>query len=93
MPATNMQNRKHPLVVPFDFDGSGQLAIHPDFWRLPISISAKSFYLVMLSQKDKSKTYSVEDCCKLSCDLTPQIVHDCMMELRSVNLDPHNVRG
>lgn len=70
MPTVNAQNRKHPLVVPFDFDGEGQLAIHRDFWRLPISISAKSFYLVMLSQEDKS-----------------------MAELRSVGLDPHNVRG
>lgn len=31
MPTVNVQNRKHPLVVPFDFDGEGQLAIHRDF--------------------------------------------------------------
>lgn len=94
MPALKDQlNHRHPLVVPFDFDGEGQLAIHRDFWHLPISISAKSFYLVMLSQEDKNRTYSVEECCKLSRDLTPQIVRDCMAELRSVDLDPHNVRG
>ena len=53
MPALKDQlNHRHPLVVPFDFDGEGQLAIHRDFWHLPISISAKSFYLVMLSQED-----------------------------------------
>ena len=93
MPTVNVQNRKHPLVVPFDFDGEGQLAIHRAFWRLPISISAKSFYLIMLGQENKGKTYSVEETCKLSRDLTPQTVHDCMAELRSVGLDPHNVRG
>lgn len=94
MPTTNIQSKhEHPLVVPFDFDGDGQLAIHHDFWRLPISIAAKSFYLVMLSQEDKTKTYSIEECCKLSYDLTPEIVRDCMVELQSVGLDPHNVRG
>ena len=52
MPTFNAQNQ-HPLVVPFDFDGSGQLAIHRDFWRLPISISAKSFYRVFETQSHK----------------------------------------
>lgn len=88
----NAKTSTHPLVVPFDFDGEGQLAIHRDFWRLPISAGAKGFYLVMLSQ-EPDKTFSVEETCKLSYDLTPSIVHNCMEELHSVGLDPHNVRG
>lgn len=87
-----IKNNTQPLVVPFEFNGEDQLAIHRDFWRLPISAGAKEFYLVMLSQ-EPNKTFSVEETCELSYDLTPSIVHNCMEELSSVGLDPHNVRG
>lgn len=87
-----IKNNTQPLVVPFEFNGEDQLAIHRDFWRLPISAGAKGFYLVMLSQ-EPNKTFSVEETCELSYDLTPSIVHNCMEELSSVGLNPHNVRG
>ena len=55
-----IKNNTQPLVVPFEFNGEDQLAIHRDFWRLPISAGAKGFYLVMLSQ-EPNKTFSVEE--------------------------------
>lgn len=82
---------EQPLVVPFNFGNEELLAVRRSFWQLPISTTAKSFYLIMLSQED-DKSFTVEEFCRLY-DFTPQEVHACMSELSCYNLAPRNVRG